>query len=198
MGADLFDDRRRRLLVRRRVGPLAAGMQRVAQGALVDPGFRAVAVLAQAAANFRFRIPDRLEEIDQVVLGRFLEARLHDEEAAFGVVDVERGDDFADAARVLVEPGRQLGALADRVLGGLVVRIGLADVDRVVHALERRVGAEVAAVVDGVNAGILASGCLVWAIRVSAITRPEVLGSVGAKMDSERSTGSSLRVPFFS
>ena len=90
MGADLFDDRRRRLwVVRRRVGPLAAGMQRVPRGALVAPGFRAVAVLAQAAANFRFRIPDRLEEIDQVVLGRFLAALLHDEEAAFEVVDVE-------------------------------------------------------------------------------------------------------------
>ena len=154
VGADLFDDRRRRLLiVRRRVGPLAAGMQRVPRGALVDPGFRAVAMLAQAEAYFRLRIPDRLEEIDQVVLGRFLETRLHDEEAALEVVDVERGDGFADAARVLVEPGRQLGALADRILGGLVVRIGLADVDRVVHALERRVGAEVAAVVDGVDAG---------------------------------------------
>ena len=71
-------------------------------------------MLAQAKAYIRFRIPDRLEEIDQVVLGRFLEARLHDEEAAFEVVDVERGDGFADAARVLVEPGRQLGALAER------------------------------------------------------------------------------------
>ena len=89
MGADLFDDRRRRLLVvRRRVGSLAAAMLRVPRGALADPGFRAVAVLAQAEADFRFRIPDRLEQIDQVVLGRFLEARLHDEEAAFEVVDV--------------------------------------------------------------------------------------------------------------
>ena len=39
VGADLFDDRRRRLLiVRRRVAPLAAEMQRVRRGALVDPG----------------------------------------------------------------------------------------------------------------------------------------------------------------
>jgi len=103
VGADLFDDRRRRLLVvRRRVGPLAAGMQRVPRGALVDQGFLAVAVLAQAEAYFRFRIPDRLEEVDQVVLRRFLEARLHEEGAALEVVDVERGDGLAVAARVLV------------------------------------------------------------------------------------------------
>nr|WP_315222724.1 hypothetical protein [uncultured Duganella sp.] len=53
VGADLFDDRRWRLLVvRRRVGPLTAGMQRVPQGALVDQDFRTVAVLAQAEAYF--------------------------------------------------------------------------------------------------------------------------------------------------
>ena len=40
------------------------------------------------------------------------------------------GDRFGDSASVLVEPGRQLGALTDRVLGGLIVRIGLTDVDR--------------------------------------------------------------------
>lgn len=52
VGADLFDDRRRRLLiVRRRVGPLAAGMRRVRRGPLVDPGFRALAVLGQAEAK---------------------------------------------------------------------------------------------------------------------------------------------------
>ena len=100
-----------------------------------------------------FPNPDRLEEVDEVVLGRFLEARVDDQEAAFEVVDVERGDGFADAARMLVEPGRQLGALTDPVLGGLVARIGLADVDRVAHAIQPRVGAEVAAVVDGVDAG---------------------------------------------
>ena len=107
-GTNLFDDRRRRfLIIRRRVGPLAAGTQRVPRGALVDPGFRAVAVLAQAEAYFRFRIPDRLEEVNQVVLPQFLEARLHDQKAAVEVVDVERGDGFA-MLRVLVEPGRQL------------------------------------------------------------------------------------------
>lgn len=78
---------------------------------------------------------------------------MDDQEAAFEVVDVERGGGFPYAARVLVEPGGELGALAYRVLGGLVVRIGLADVDRVIPALQRRVGWEVAAVVDGVHAG---------------------------------------------
>ena len=48
-------------------------------------------MLAQAEAYLRFRIPDRLEEVDQVVLGRFLEARLHDQEAAVEIVDVEGG-----------------------------------------------------------------------------------------------------------
>ena len=56
-------------------------------------------MLAQAEAYFRFRIPDRLEEVKQVVLGRFLEARQHDEEAAVEVVDVERGDGCGCCAR---------------------------------------------------------------------------------------------------
>ena len=106
VGADLFDDRFRRLLIfRGGVGPLPAGMHRVPRGALVNPGFRAVAMLAQAEAYLRFRIPDRLEEVDQVVLGRFLEARLHDQEAAVEIVDVEGGAGAADAFRVLVEAG---------------------------------------------------------------------------------------------
>lgn len=33
---------------------------------------------AQAEAYFRFQTPDRLEGVDQVVPGRFLEARLHE------------------------------------------------------------------------------------------------------------------------
>lgn len=80
VGGDLFDDRFRRLLIfRGGIGPLAAGMPRVPRRALVDPGFRAVAVPAQAVADLRFRIADRVEEVDEVVLGQFLEARLHDQ-----------------------------------------------------------------------------------------------------------------------
>jgi hypothetical protein len=75
-------------------------------------------VLAQAEAYFRFRIPDRREEVDEVVLDRFLKAHQHNEEAAVEVVDVERGDGVADAARVLGEPGRRSGALTESIIGG--------------------------------------------------------------------------------
>ena len=47
-----------------------------------------------------------------------------------------------------------------RVLGGLVVRIGLAAVDRIVHAAERHVAFEVAAVLDRVDAGAIELGGL--------------------------------------
>lgn len=89
--------------------------------------------------------------------------------------------------RVLVEPGRQLGAPANRVLGGLVVRIGLADVDRAVHALERRVGAEVAAVVDCVDAGAVEFGDLRQ--RVLGLgdqsQRDDAAGSIGVGGDED-------------
>ena len=64
VGGVPFDDRFRRLLiVRGGIGPLAAGMHRVPQRALVDPGFRTLAVIAQAEADLLFEFQIGLKKL---------------------------------------------------------------------------------------------------------------------------------------
>src|SRR5471032_179842 len=135
MRVDLLDDGFERLLIfRGGVRPLATGMHRVPRRALVDTRFRAVAVLAQPKANLRLRIPDGLEEVDEVILSRLLKTRLHDQEAAVEVIDIQCRSRFADAARVLVQAGGKLGALADSILRGGVGRIRFSNIDRMVDS----------------------------------------------------------------
>ncbi|MCY1218016.1 hypothetical protein D9M72_299490 [compost metagenome] len=99
-------------------------------------------MLAHAEADFRVRIPYRLEEVDQIGLGRSLEARLADEEAALEILDVQRGVHLHDPGGVLAQSLGELLALADGVLRCRIGGIGLAHVDRVILPHQRVVRGE--------------------------------------------------------
>ena len=58
--------------------PWSAGMEHIPRRTLIASGFRCITVLTKAVEYFRLAVPNRPEEMDQVILSGDFEAALHD------------------------------------------------------------------------------------------------------------------------
>ncbi len=66
--------------------PRAPGMQRIPRGSFVRPRLGVITVLTDAVEDVGFAVPNRMEEMNQVVLGSALPAALHDERPEIEVI----------------------------------------------------------------------------------------------------------------
>ena len=96
------------------VSPVAAVVQGVPGRMQIGARLERVAMLAKPIADSDFVVPNRLEKIDQIVFGRALSSRLHDEGAVFEILEPQCSCGFGDVLPVFVEPSGELVTLLHR------------------------------------------------------------------------------------